>query len=117
MFLPAFFLSAVSASDAPMSHVRAWKFRPPPGREEEFANIYGADGAWAALFGKANGYLGTALYVPDKAGGWWLTMDRWSSINDFDSFMRDFGAEYRALDAELEGLAGDEEFVGAFEED
>jgi len=31
------------------------------------------------------------------------------------TFQDDFGEDYRTLDAELEGLAGDEEFVGAFE--
>jgi hypothetical protein len=45
-----------------------------------------------------------------------MTVDRWNSQADFDAFQSDFGDQYRALDAELEGLAGDEEFVGAFED-
>ena len=100
-----------------MSHVRAWKFRPPQGREEEFALAYDADGVWAALFRKARGYLGTSLYRPDEPGGWWLTIDRWDSAADFEAFERDSGEEYCALDIELESVAGEEEFVGAFEED
>ena len=99
-----------------MTHIRIWKFRPPAGREEEFALAYGADGVWPALFGKAAGYFGTILYRPDHSGGWWITIDRWNSLADFEAFGRVFSAEYRALDAELEGLAGEEEFVGAFEE-
>jgi heme-degrading monooxygenase HmoA len=99
-----------------MTHARVWKFRPTEGREEEFALAYGADGVWAALFGKANGYLGTSLYRPGQTGSWWLTIDRWDSAAAFETFGHDFGEEYRALDAELEGIAGDEEFVGAFEE-
>jgi len=98
-----------------MTHCRIWKFRPPDGREQEFANAYAGDGAWAALFGKAGGYLGTELLHPIEPGGWWLTIDRWHSLADFDAFNRDFGDAYRALDAELEGIAGEEEFVGAFE--
>jgi len=100
-----------------MSHVRIWKFRPPAGREEEFANAYGSNGAWSELFGRARGYCGTSLSRPSSFDGWWLTIDRWESAFDFEAFQRDFGEEYRALDAELEGIAGDEEFVGAFEED
>lgn len=100
-----------------MTHVRVWKFRPPEGQEEEFALVYGADGAWAALFGKARGYLGTALFRPDQPRGWWLTVDRWNSAGDFEAFGHEFGEEYRRLDAVFEGVAGDEEFVGAFEED
>ena len=99
-----------------MTHLRVWKFRPPPGREDDFALAYGGEGIWAALFGRASGYLGTSLYRPDAPGDWWLTIDRWNSAADFEAFGRDFGAEYRALDAELEGVAGEEEFVGAFEE-
>ena len=99
-----------------MTHVRVWRFLPPAGRDEEFALAYGADGVWAALFAKAKGYLGTALYRPDQPGGWWLTIDRWDSSADFEAFGHDFGEEYRALDEELEGVAGDEQFVGAFEE-
>ena len=100
-----------------MTHVRVWKFRPPAGRETEFSLAYGADGVWAALFGKARGYLGTSLYRPAEPGGWWLTVDRWNSAAAFEAFGHDFGDEYRALDAELEGVAGEEEFVGAFDEE
>jgi len=99
-----------------MTHLRIWKFRPPADREQEFAIAYGADGVWAALFGKARGYLGTTLYRPGEPGGWWLTADRWNSAGDFEAFGTEHGEEYRALDAELEGVAGEEEFVGAFEE-
>src|SRR5256885_945902 len=100
-----------------MTHVRVWKFRPPSDREEEFALAYGADGVWAVLFGKAAGYLGTSLYRAVEPGGWWMTIDRWSSAADFETFGQAHGDEYRALDAGLEGVAGEEEFVGAFEED
>lgn len=98
-----------------MTHVRIWKFRPAGGREKEFAAAYDAKGLWAELFNRARGYRGTELLRPLEAGGWWLTIDRWDSLADFEAFQRDFGIEYRGLDAELEGVAGDEEFIGAFE--
>ena len=99
-----------------MTHARIWRFRPPEGREDEFADAYSGGGRWAALFAQAPGYVGSTLLRPAEPGGWWLTIDRWRSAGDFEGFGRDFGEAYRALDAELEGLAGDEEFVGAFEE-
>jgi len=99
-----------------MTHLRIWKFRPPEDRAEEFAIAYGADGVWAALFGKAQGYLGTSLFRPGEPGGWWMTVDRWNSAADFDSFIQGHSEDYRALDRELEGLAGEEMFVGAFDE-
>ena len=100
-----------------MTHVRIWKFRPPEGRGDAFAEPYEGDGVWARLFGRSTGYVGTCLLRPAETGGWWLTLDRWVTEADFHAFQRDFGEEYRALDAELEGVAGDEEFVGTFEED
>ena len=103
--------------DDGMTHVRVWKFRPADGREEEFARAYAGDGVWPRLFGKAAGFRGTSLLRPAGAGGWWLSLDRWASEADFHAFQRDFGDEYRALDAELQGIAGEEELVGTFEED
>jgi hypothetical protein len=100
-----------------VAHVRVWKFRPPPGREAEFAEAYSGSGRWAKLFGRGKGYLGTVLLGPAETDGWWLTLDRWESPGHFAAFHQQFGHEYRSLDAELEGLAGEEEFVGAFEED
>jgi heme-degrading monooxygenase HmoA len=99
-----------------MTHVRVWKFRPPEGREAEFADAYSGTGRWAELFGRAPGYRGTQLLSPNEPGGWWLTLDRWEGMADFEKFGHDFREQYRALDAELEGVAGEEEFVGAFEE-
>ena len=99
-----------------MTHVRVWTFRPPPGREQDFAEAYGPAGVWAQLFGEASGFLGTSLLQPSEAGGAWMTIDRWASAEDFDAFQRDFAQRYQALDAELEGVAGEETFIGTFEE-
>ena len=99
-----------------MAHVRVWKFLPPEGREQEFAKAYGSHGVWAELFSKGAGYRGTQLLRPEAAVGWWLTLDRWESASDFDAFQRQFGDEYGSLDTELAGLAGQEDFVGAFED-
>jgi heme-degrading monooxygenase HmoA len=100
-----------------VTHIRVWKFRPPQGREGEFEAAYCEIGDWAQLFRHAPGFLGTTLLRPAEPGGWWLTLDRWGSRADFEAFTEVFGEQYRALDARLEGVAGEEELVGAFEED
>lgn len=100
-----------------MTHVRVWKFRPPHDRVDEFAAAYSGDGAWSALFRKAAGYRGMDLLRPLEKGGWWMTIDRWESRAHFEAFQQDFGSDYRTLDGQLEGIAGDEVFVGEFEED
>ncbi|HUP68065.1 MAG TPA: antibiotic biosynthesis monooxygenase, partial [Sphingomicrobium sp.] len=94
---------------------RVWKFRPPQGREAEFAEAYGEAGDWAQLFRNAPGYGGTMLLHPAEPGDWWLTVDRWETAADFDAFATVFGERYRTLDEKLEGVAGEEVFVGAFE--
>jgi Antibiotic biosynthesis monooxygenase len=99
-----------------MTHARVWKFRPPAGREDEFHAAYSGSGNWARLFEQAPGYRGTELLRPVEAGGWWLTIDRWDTVAHFEVFQDDFGVQYRGLDEELEGVAGEEVFVGAFEE-
>ena len=100
-----------------MTHARVWKFKPPAGREDEFQRAYSGSGHWARLFEQAPGYLGTVLLRPTKPGAWWLTIDRWETERHFDDFQSEFGVEYRGLDLALEGVAGEEAFVGAFEED
>jgi heme-degrading monooxygenase HmoA len=100
-----------------MPHVRIWRFRPLVGREQEFASAYGPRGPWAELFGQADGYAGTLLLRPGEPGGWWLTIDRWESAEHFEQFGARFGEAYRMLDSKLEGVAGEEQFVGTFEED
>ena len=99
-----------------MAHLRIWKFRPPAAREDEFAAAYSPDGDWARLFGTADGFLETRLLRPAEPGGWWMTVDRWLSKDDFEAFQAQRGDDYRRLDAELEGCAGEEVFVGGFEE-
>jgi heme-degrading monooxygenase HmoA len=69
----------------------------------------------AQLFRNAPGFQGTTLFRPTAAGGWWLTIDRWDGADNFEAFTQVFGEQYRALDAALEGVAGEEEFVGTFE--
>jgi heme-degrading monooxygenase HmoA len=99
-----------------LTHLRIWKFRPPDGREQEFEAAYCGGGQWARLFRHAPGFQGTTLLKPEERGGWWMTIDRWDSPRDFQSFIEVFEQQYRALDAELEGVAGEGQFVGAFED-
>ena len=47
--------------------------------------------------------------------GSYLTADHWQCSDDFERFQSSFGPRYHALDAELEGLASAEVFIGAFD--
>ena len=96
-----------------MTHLRLWRFDVPPTTEEQFLAAYGPDGSWARLFQTADGFIRTELWK--SVDGSYLTADHWRSAGDFERFQSEQGADYRRLDRELEGIAGDESFIGAFE--
>ena len=96
-----------------MTHVRLWRFVVPPAREARFIAAYGSQGDWAQLFRQARGFLRVELWRGED--GSFLTADHWQSGDDFDHFQASLGPRYHALDAELEGLASEEFFIGAFD--
>ena len=96
-----------------MTHMRLWRFEVPPETESRFVAAYKGDGDWAKLFATADGFIRTDLW---RAGdGAYLTADHWHSVEDFERFQANQGEDYRRLDAKLEGVAGTETFIGAFE--
>jgi len=94
-------------------HRIVWEFLPRPEQREEFVALYGPDGAWAELFRRAPGYLGTTLDALSDRSGWFRTTDRWRSAADHAALLANFGAEHRALDARCERLTMEEIPVGA----
>ena len=89
--------------------VRVWEYEVP-GHQAAFIAAYAADGPWAELFARADGFLGTELYRDGRADRF-LTIDRWRSEADWQSFLHAFGSAYDDLDAQLEGLAAAERSV------
>jgi len=53
-------------------------------RRTEFELRYGPRGAWAVLFGRAQGFLGTQLLRDEATPGRCLTIDRWQSAEAGD---------------------------------
>jgi heme-degrading monooxygenase HmoA len=96
-----------------MTHVRLWRFEVPVEHEERFLAAYRPDGDWARLFASAPGFIRTELWRDDS--GAYLTADHWQSLEAFERFQASQGEDYRRLDAELEGVAGIESFLGAFD--
>ena len=92
-------------------YVILWEFVARRGREADFEREYGPRGRWAQFFRGGQGYLGTELWRGD---GRWLTVDRWSSEEDYARFRAARRAEYEALDREMEDLTERETNLGAF---
>lgn len=90
-----------------------WSYDVRPEALQAFERAYRPDGAWAALFRRSAGYLGTELLR--GPGGAFLTVDRWRSQADFHAFMAEHGAEYEALDRATEGWTSEERRLGTWE--
>jgi heme-degrading monooxygenase HmoA len=93
--------------------MRLWQFEVSEEREAAFLAAYGPAGDWARLFSTAPGFIRTELWR--DGDGIYLTADHWRSHDDFERFQASSGEAYRRLDAELEGLALAETFIGALE--
>jgi heme-degrading monooxygenase HmoA len=93
-----------------------WEFLVTPAKRAEFEQAYAADGPWAELFGRVDGYTGIQLLRCTEQDGRYLTVDRWSSHADLVAFQREFGTEYATLDRRLAGLAEVETRIGAFDD-
>ena len=91
--------------------VVAWLYRAKPDRQREFEQVYGSDGAWAALFRLEEGYLGTDLHGDGES---YLVVDRWRSRGAHERFHLAFAEEYAALSTESEALYREETRIGAF---
>jgi heme-degrading monooxygenase HmoA len=96
-----------------LTHVRLWRFEVAPESEDRFIAAYSSDGDWARLFATARGFIRTELWR--NGDGIYLTADHWESVEAFEHFQAGHGEEYRRLDRELEGIAGLETFLGAFD--
>lgn len=94
-------------------HLRIWRYRVPPEKRKEFVHHYSSEGTWTQLFQRADGYLGTKLWQDSDDENVFYTLDRWRAAADFENFQKHYSGVYRELDKQLEGLATQEEFLGA----
>jgi heme-degrading monooxygenase HmoA len=96
-------------------YVIIWEYRLRPERVDEFEKIYGRNGAWSELFQQGSGYLGTELLRDSSDPYRYLTIDRWHSLSDYESFLSTWKTEYENLDAHCEGLTEQEASLGRWE--
>ncbi len=91
--------------------VRIWRFRPKAGLQDEFEALYGADGAWARLFQRGRGFLGTELQRVSDAPPEYRTIDRWESRAAWNAFRGQHEALYENLDRQAELVTQMEQLV------
>src|SRR4029453_7530564 len=91
-----------------------WEFVVKPEAVPRFREVYGSDGAWAALFGRHPGFAGTRLLQDATSRQRFLTVDTWESESRFAEMRRAAQEEYARLDAECENLTLSEREIGVF---
>jgi heme-degrading monooxygenase HmoA len=95
-------------------YVIIWEYQVKAERVTEFEGIYAAEGAWAQLFQRHLGYLGTELLRDSDQPRRYITIDRWVSAEAYNSFQLKWQEEYKELDARCENLTERELFLGTF---
>jgi heme-degrading monooxygenase HmoA len=98
----------------PRTYTYIWAFKVHPDRVDAFRAYYGEGGAWAQLFRRARGYLGTQLLQDEADPLRFVTIDRWSSGADYAAFRAAYASEYAALDRLCEGFTVEETLLGHF---
>jgi heme-degrading monooxygenase HmoA len=96
-------------------YVIIWEYRVKADHVTAFEDVYSARGLWAELFGKAKGYLGTELLRDPGDPRRYITIDRWASSQDHESFLLRWKTEYAALDVQCEHLTEKEFLLGEWE--
>ena len=91
-----------------------WSFEVHPEHVVAFRWHYGEGGAWTQLFRRARGYLGTRLLEDRSDPLRFVTIDSWSSVEEYDAFRVTYASEYAALDRLCEGLTVRETHIGQF---
>ena len=91
-----------------------WQFEVAEEKIPAFEAAYGPEGSWAQLFRLSPQYQGTELLRDAYVPGCYLTIDRWSSEENFREFRKQHDQEYEALDRSCDDLTSRETRIGAF---
>ena len=95
--------------------VLLWEFVVRADQMDAFEQTYGPDGAWAELFRKGEGFVGTELIRDMTRQGRYITTDRWISAEKYQAFRAKYLSEYDALDCKCAAYTEREIEIGRFE--
>ena len=92
-----------------------WEYLAKSGKEAAFERAYGPAGDWAALFARADGFVGVSLHRDVILPRRFIVIDRWSSPDAYEAFRSRYAVEYDALDKAYSALSDREAPLGSFE--
>lgn len=91
-----------------------WEYHIKAEKLSDFEETYSPAGAWAELFQKGAGYLGTELLHDETNPCRYLTIDRWESKTAYETFLSTQEQTYREMDAKCERLTERESLLGTW---
>ena len=89
-----------------------WEYLVKAERVAEFEEFYSTNGAWTRLFQKSKGFLAMELVQDEMHLHRYITIDRWTSSQDYESFRSQWKTEYAALDSRCEVFTEQETLLG-----
>lgn len=77
-------------------YLYVWVFDVRSEHRAEFERVYGPNGDWVELFGRAAGHRSTRLVrLRDDR---YVTIDEWENRSHYDAFRTSFAVDYERLD-------------------
>ncbi|HYM34610.1 MAG TPA: antibiotic biosynthesis monooxygenase [Steroidobacteraceae bacterium] len=89
-----------------------WEFDARPEQLEQFEQVYGPEGLWAKFFRNSDQYVGTELFRSVGQPTRFITLDSWRSRAAYESFRKNYAAEYAQLDEWCERMTAHERTLG-----
>jgi heme-degrading monooxygenase HmoA len=91
-----------------------WEYTVRPEGLREFERVYGADGEWAAMFGRCEGFVETELLRDTEQPDRFVTIDYWRLPDHYVGGLASLGDAYRSLDERCAAFMVTERHVGNF---
>ena len=91
-----------------------WKYKINPEFKDKFESEYGPNGQWAKLFNSSKHYRGSVLHTNVEDQNFYLLIDRWSSQENYEHFLRTHESAYQEMSVAMEHLYEVEEKIGGF---
>ncbi|MCA1583451.1 MAG: antibiotic biosynthesis monooxygenase [Acidobacteria bacterium] len=81
-----------------------WQFQVRRGKQEQFEQLYGADGPWTALSRRSRSFLGTSFLRDQVQTPQYVLIEYWSEMLVYEKHFADYSAEVARLEVQRDEL-------------
>ena len=91
-----------------------WQFDVQSGRNAEFEEFYGANGAWSSMNRRSRSYLGSSFLRDQTVSSRYLMVEYWSEMLIYERHLISHQQKIAELEAQRAALVTSMEPVGVF---